>query len=375
MSDGSMIYISERAAPNVVLLERWAIGFGPTLHPRIGGKGIIVDPDTGMTSRAHSENPYAGRTGWVLRAMGPKAEAERGLRGPDAASRLRHWFVRLPDEHRVALYPPMRGPNSPGLPKGDPLRAPGSTFRQWVGDECITTLIKLASAGSPQVKPLLFAVKPSQRAMIPETRQVLTIYPIQDMQRVFQRYAKGCALRPPSGMSLKQAGVQALGFETMLKAKSAGAGIVYEAWRARSLQATPKQRLILNTAYHRLLLRRFLDNRPLTPKAHPRKPRSAVSAETERRANLIQAYRVFVFDRRGCPVGINVPLLEANNIRIKSVLDRKITHADFTRGQAKAKVWGAWLFTDVLNKRISECRPAEQIHGLAELLAVVDRFE
>lgn len=353
MPGGPIVFLAERAEPGVVLLKRWTIGFGPTAHPR-------VEPDVARARRG--ENPFAGRTGWTLHAMGPKAEAERGMKGTDAASRLRHWFVRLPREQRVALRP------AGFLPAGDPLRAPGTKFRQWVSDECIATLVRAAAAGDKDIAPLRFAVLPKQQLLLPETRTKIAIYPIAELQKVFAANGAGCRLEAPSGVTLEQA-AKALGFPDLRKPLSVGAGGLYEAWRSRAARATERQRLLLNVAYHRILLHRFLQRRRLTPPM-----RGEVGRELERRANLVQAYRVFVFDRRGCPVGINVPLLEANNLTLKTIVNRKVPHAGFTRSdQKRVRDFGAWLFTDVLNKAITECKPSG-LAGLAQLLAAVDEL-
>lgn len=360
MPGGPLIYLAERAEPNVVLLKRWTIGWGPTEHPRV---------ERDVRRSARSENPYAGRSGWTLYAMGPKAERERGLKGPDAASRLRHWFVRIPQEHRISLRP------VGFVPPGDPLRAPGNQFRQWVGDECIVSLIRAGAQGAGDVKPLRFAVMPKQSVLIPETRQRVDIYPIAELARVFAA-DNTCRLEAPHGVTLKAA-ANALGFADLRKPLSTAPENVYEAWRSRSARADPQQRLLLNVAYHRILLHRFLQRRRLTPKLIGSKRRKQISDSVERRAALTQAYRVFVFDRRGCPVGLNVPLLEANNLTVtgpKGLINRKVPHAGFTRSdQKRVREFGAWLFTDVLHKAITECKP-ESISGLAELLAVADQL-
>lgn len=356
LPDGLTLYIADRPEPNVVLLYRWYIPEGPTAYDRVGQR-------TGEFYRGYPlyTNPFGGKWGWTLNAMGKKAEAERELTGPSAADRLRHWFVQLPAEGRVALQPAhLVGP-------GDPLRAAGSVFRQWVADDCIAALVRAGAQGSPQVAPLLFAVQPRQTLRLGEGKTT-TVYPIQDLVRIMQEPSEDCALERP-GMTLSEAATL-LGFPDKYKPLSVGADGLYDAWRVRARVARGRAQLEVNAAYHRILLHRFLRQKRLTPRVPGR---GDLSRAIERRANLLQAYRVFVFDRRGCPVGLNVPLLEANHIGVKSILDKQVTHAGFTALSDRAKKFGGWLFTDVLDKAIVECKP-QGIQGLDALLAAAERI-
>lgn len=368
MPDGPMIYIAERAEPGVVNLRRWFIRQDVTKYKRVGSPTSVFTENQGESKHGPwRTNPFGGKYGWTLHAMGKSAWKERGLTGTDDAKRLLEPFKRIPPEQRVHLQPRgyLPGPEPDTGYPGDPLLSGSSKFRPWVSDECIAGLIR---AASPKLR---FSVRAKQRELLPGSggqRQYAEIFPIRYLQQAFQE-GHQCDLVIPQGVSLSQA-AKALGFADLRKVISIAPEKLYEAWRSRSERANDRQQRLLNLVYHRVLLHRFLRMRRLTPVIEGNRE---LSIEIERRARLMQAYRVFVFDRQGCPVAINTALLEANNLQVKTLMDKQIPHAEFTRYGPKARKFGAWVFTDVLRKRISECRSRE-VYGLEGLLAAAEEL-
>jgi len=411
MPGGPLVYIAKKPHPGFILLQRWTFNFGPTEHRDVVARDRARAPDPDARSdrsfplepepiveglgAPQVPNPYGGQSGWILRGAGKAAYKDHGLVGDDGAT-LRFWYVRVPNSDRITLFP-KQGLNTRkwGLPAGDPLRAAGRLAGRWVSDEYITTLVAYAARGlPPKVPPLNFAVLPTQgdrsaKEPGPDLAPPTAFSPIQALYELFSTGVKQ-ELQAPKGLSLLDAAT-ALGFggskpagmskeearrwrqKVLTSPLNSSPALLFEMWRRRSERATANQRLILNEAYHRILVAKFLKlgkrGKPrLTP---PTKGNKRLDAEIEARANLIQAYRVFVFDRNGCPVGLNQAFIETMGIRINTLRDRNVPYARYLRG-GLAKKWTAWLYAEVLNKSPQECTSGVVLSGLEELLVAVN---
>lgn len=385
--DGPLLYIADRPAPGGIILRRWTFREGPTLFSKVGAPirqahSSEIDPrslttdqqrrlpsaEPGVEKRPQfwRTNPFEGQSGWTLYAMGTKAWMERGLTGTDDAAALRYWYKRIPVEERIGLppnwfLPKTKGPNDKLV--RDPLSSPDERWRPWVSDRAITSLIRAASKGAPGIQPLKFAVPPEQDAR--SGGHAFKIQPMSILRNLFSE-GETVEVQRQQGLTLREAvkvlrGTDAA-YQSWINKKPE---LLYEAWRSQVMSATPAQQQILNLAYHRILLWRFLQKRRLTPNSYP--------PELERHAQLIQAYRVFVFNRMGCPVGLNTRLLKLNGVDVSSLQNRNIPYASYLRfSDAKAHKWGEWLYSRVLNKASVECRAYQapiEIDGLSELLA------
>jgi hypothetical protein len=405
---GPPIYIATRAQPGYVVLQRFTINFGQTSQRDIVARARRERPHELLIEREEIDgfgafrvdNPYGGRSGWLLHGSGTAAYRDHGKVGDDAAT-LRHWYKRLPITERVSFFP-HEDKRSWGVPSGDPLLSPSkSRADRWVSDECITMLIRSATSGFAGGRgKLRFAVLPRQvergAADVfksergggdrPILAPATAISPIEVLRNIFD-VAKGkkqCRLTVPKGLSLLQA-ANILGWSAppgatakesrrvLNKPLDVGAETLYEHWRVGMRAASSDHhRLLLNMAYHRALAHRFLTGKKSRPRLTPRTSGDArLDAEIERRANLVQAYRVFIFDR-GCPVGINLPFVEANGFKIKDLLERRVPYASFTKGSRAAR-WTFWLYDFVLQKGVQQCKPGA-MPGLADLLAQVDQL-
>ncbi len=356
--DGPMIYIADRAEPGVISLRRWYIPEGPTKHDRVGVPITTYSEDSAPRYGPWRQNPFGGKWGWAVYSIPEKEWKNRGLKGKDDKARIRPYLELVPKSQKVQLKP------IGTLPQGDPLLSHTRWYRPWVSDECIAELIRDASVD------LLFSVPPDQRVVVDyeaTPRLYTKIFPIREISNVF-RANYSCEMEPPKGMSLREA-ANTLGFEDQFGAINTAPENLYRAWKRRSRAASDKRQRLLNAAYHRTLLHRFLRMDRLTPVIE----NEALDAEIERRAQLIQAYRAFVFNRIGCPVGLNETLLKANNLMVKKLVDRNVHNAGFIRYGKKAGKFGNWLFRRVLLKTPGECQPSG-IAGLDGLLAAVDEL-
>ena len=387
----------------VVLLIRKQIGFGQTMQRKMRRQAVeyqrsmMLDPSvqhggsqSGGATISPFDNPYGGQVGWELYATGQStralpdgsrmpsgAEAGReDISGVDGARRIRFWFSQLPENKRTHF--------DPGLRKGDPMRSSRS-WRPWVNQDCIGRLIREASAGiRGRVDPVIFAIRTSQKMVNPDTGIPETIYPLRElegdwmippgkcMDRVYRGITLEAAVRRLTG-TRKASGYYCndyyddgvcLGSDTPFRTVIASSPEkIYELWRDAYAAVPDQYKAEVNAAYHRILLWRFLNRRKLTP------GKGRGNAAIERNANLIQAYRAFVFNSNGCPVAINTNLLRVNGVKLGPIRKKKVPWAQFSTSGDRERRFGEWLFK-ILNKDPASCKT--RIDGLSELLAAVD---
>jgi hypothetical protein len=351
------VSISGEPAPGTVLLVRWSIPEGRTVHPRLPrlydrltptqreayAQRIKSDPSLVELARER-QSIFAGQDGWVLRATSDAVEAREGgmVGGRSSAKRLLVAWKQVAASGKVWLWP--------DLPKSDPYRAPKLVHTPWVRDDCILQLMRFGA-----VNGLRFAVMPIQRYVDRESGWVGDQVPARELKNAVIRAASGdttCEVVPQrEGMSLAHA-ASVLGFDNLRQPLSASADRLYEAFVAARRGGSADA----HSAYHRVLMHRFLNRTSLTG------GRAPGGVEIERRANLLQAHRLFVFDTSGCPISVNGALVRDYGLMIARILDKHVTQP---RMMSAKDTWGQWLFTKVLGREPRSCAASEeQVDGI-----------
>lgn len=347
------ITVISGASPGVVLLLRYQIAQGRTVYNRMPRYQDVMTPEqihifrTQRRIRGDSDeeigiklsdrmNLFSGRDGWILRATGARAEG----RADTTAKRLLAAVQLIPQTKRTWL--------SPNLPKTDPYRTPqayGLNFLPWIEHDCVGTLIREGSKTG-----LRWGTYEQQRYFDQESHQELVIKPLPMLQRAAAS-PEGCEIVPPrSGLTLLEAG-RILGLLTRTSAIDMGSTALYNTYLVR-LKASPKSAADIHAAYHRVLMHRFLRRTRLSPTIDTDRNRSL---ELERRACLLQAHRLFVFDRFGCPVSLNDSLIRAYELDLRALQKRSVTQPRYVKDS-----WSVWLYNFVLRKTPDACAKARE---------------
>lgn len=301
--------------------------------------------------------------GWRMRALSPESEISLVGKNYGTQAKLSALFRRIDANQKTWL----EGPSYMG--KGDPFYFLSQkqhprhakdrfAFTPWLKPDCIGWLVVEGSKLG-----LKFAVR-----ALPEEAPVGWIQEARYLERDVLRYIQGeakCEVKPPREKSIRGASA-VLGIEK-LEALSASAMKLFEAYQAAL--GGNEDKTEVHEAYHRILLHRFLRRRTLVPIGSRT---SIIGAESERRANLLQAHRVFVFNSAGCPTRLNTRFLQANGIGIEELMLKKPTLIYMRNPQNVYVVneWTKWLFEDVLGKDPSECRAVFTRESLTGLVAL-----
>lgn|GEM_PF-3728968 len=280
--------------------------------------------------------------GWRMRVLSAKSEMEIEGKNFGTQAKLSALFKRIPSSEKAWLEA-----RSQWVSDGDPYhfqagaRGGGFAWTPWVKPECIGWLVtEGAKLG------IYFATPPLEKGVPP--RQC------DELRLDVQNYLKGtvsCSLKVVRKPGIRGA-AKVLGVGELQPLSISAMGL-FEAYQA-ALRSNPDKREV-HEAYHRVLLHRFLRRRTLVPLGSRS---SIVGKESERRANMLQARRVFVFNSEGCPTRLNKQLLEENGIGIEELLLKKPTlvYVRNTQGQYLVHEWTKWLFEEVLGKKPESCR-------------------
>ena len=292
--------------------------------------------------------------GWRVRALSNEMEEKIAGESYNTAHILSSLVRRIPTSQRAWLQSNMMAP-------GDPyswLRTESGRkgiWTLWIRPECLGWLVtEGAKLG------IFFGAPPSNNPNFPSQAQELKL----DVQKYISGEFR-CATRVARGLGVRSA-AKILGADP-LEPLSMSAMKLFIAYQ--TALRTSDDRSAVHEAYHRLLLARFLRRRSLVPQGTRA---SHVGSEAERRANLLQAHRVFVFNRSGCPVKLNKNFLDANGIEIGSLLTKNpmLVYMRNTQNQYIVDKWTRWLFEEVLRRDPVECRTvltSESIDGLLAL--------
>lgn len=372
------IFESDTPHPGVVLLTPHEINPGPTKRNASGvrgeqGRNTVAGGDDGPSDlfgfgaptdkerlkllqqewekklreseRTQSRSSVAQRgggpvEGWRLRALSPQNEIRISGQDHNTQSVTTSLWKRIPPGTQKAWL-------EPNLPKGDPYRSPDSaTYQAWVRETCIPWLVV---EGSKQ--GLKFAAN---------TKGTHEWRPALRLISLVGGYVRNPSSFDCKTVQLREKGVRlssrVLGFNE-LQALSAGAEELYQAYIETLRRSSDKAEV--HDAYHRILLHRFLRRRPLTPRG------VGPDRAAERRANMLQARRLFVFNSYGCPVSINKTTLEQNGIKVTSLGERDVT---LIRGRRSiVEQWTRWLYDFVLEVPTTDCMSASVVQGLEGL--------
>jgi hypothetical protein len=292
--------------------------------------------------------------GWRMRALSAEKERELFDQSSGAAATVAALFKRIPKDQKAWLQ-------SGDVPYEDPYRflqtkkGERGIYTPWVRSDCIGWLVAEAAKLG-----VYFSTKPPKKVTDPSEASQLKL----DVEN----YLSGKTQCAPK--VVREKGVRAsarvlkIGDLQPLSISALNLFLVYqEALR----EADDKNEV--HEAYHRILLHRFLRRRTLVPQASRT---SRIGEEAERRAQLLQAHRVFVFDQRGCPTRLNQRLLEANGIDINALGKKNplLIYERNLKNQYIVNEWTKWLFEDVLRKDPVECRSiftSESFTGLSAL--------
>lgn len=292
--------------------------------------------------------------GWRVRALSPKKEMEIAGENLGTAAKLSSLVRRIPRDQRAWLQSGM-------MAHGDPynwLRTSQEervVWTLWIRPDCIGWL---AEAGRDL--GIYFGAPPSPNPNFPSQAEQLRL----DIQKYISGEMK-CSPKTKRGLGIRSA-ASVLGVG-QLEPLSASALKLFQMYQ--DALRTSEDKELVHEAYHRILLTRFLRRRSLVPQA---RRGSFIGEEAERRANLLQAHRMFVFNRNGCPVKLNKSFLEANGIDLKSLLNKNpfLLHKKNISNQYTVNEWTKWLFEEVLKKELVECRTvltSESVDGLLEM--------
>lgn len=301
--------------------------------------------------------------GWRLRALSPNSEIAIGGKNYGTQEKLSSLFRRIGQDQRTWL----EGPEYMG--RGDPYffvshkQHPRHSkdrfaFTPWVKSECIGWIIVEGSKLG-----LKFAVRALPEGVPPE-KIAEARYLVQDVLD----YRDGkfrCEVKPPREKSVRDAS-ETLGIGG-LEALSMSALKLFENYQSALRDSADKQDV--HEAYHRILLHRFLRRRTLVPVGSRT---SKIGEMAERRANLLQAHRVFVFDGNGCPTRLNTRFLQANGIDVYKLMLKRptLTFMRNPRNEYLVNEWTKWLFEDVLGKDQADCRAIYSSESLTGLMAL-----
>jgi hypothetical protein len=293
--------------------------------------------------------------GWMLRALKPENEAKISTEDHSTLTKVSSLFARIDRDRKTWLepdLPPIGGKADSRLsPVGNAIGK--KIWVPWVWEDCIPWLVfegtklglRFAAGG---------AATRRETSGLPTSQYLINL--LQSAIANPSNYE--CKIEAPRGVGIRSA-AQAMGVQD-IQAISMPAMELYRSF-ALSLKSSADKRKVFE-AYHRILLHRFLRRRRLTPPARVTRASDPVSDAIERRANLLQAHRLFVFNEKGCPVSVNAETLHMNGLDPSALGKRRVSNPE-----APVVEWTMWLYSDVLEKPVSEC--LTKIRGLESLAA------
>lgn len=279
--------------------------------------------------------------GWRMRALSAEKEIELTGQSEGTQAKLSALFKRIPRDQKTWLQ-------SAHIPYGDPYAwlvtsEKSAVWTPWVKPECVAWLVaEGAKIG------LYFAARayPGSDPSLPNDARML--------QFDVQKHLTGdtsCSPNPVRKKSVRDSD-EVLSLRP-LESMSMSPGNLFQKYQ-EALRSTG-DKAEAHEAYHRILLHRFLRRRLLVP---TEKRSSVIGKDAERRANMLQAHRVFVFNRDGCPTRFNLNFLRANGIGLKELGARNPTqvYSRNLQNQYIVNEWTNWLYVTVLGKDPRSCR-------------------
>ena len=235
------------------------------------------------------------------------------------AKRISRVFSRIPRYSKIWLSPRIEN-------KNDPLRTPSAYvvyglttgFIPFIKDDCLVPLLRGGAAIG-----LEFEVSDA-----PNKDGVLPIQELLSVASDFNPEEPACSLMAERGFSFEKA-ASVLKFQNRLEAIAAGPANLYNAYLN---VVTSDDRA--HEAYHRILFEKFLRQKRLAPKAM----NSRLDKEMNRRANMLQVHRLFVFTPEGDPIALNRSLLDEYGLSINRV----------NKLRAQSNGWIRWVIEDIL---------------------------
>lgn len=333
-----------------------------------------------------------GVEGWRASILGPQLERKIYGQSSDTLGKWESLYQRLvpytlsavgrgapqavhESSSRVWLTRESSGGGA--LPSSDPFWTPARTrFQPWFTEACAPwiviegTRLGLRFAVQQYDREHPEAVPPSRYDLTPAQRlaRVVESY-VRDPQRFRDLFGK-CNVGPDRERGLT-ASTKVLDLGARTEAISVSAETLYNHYRWALKNSTDKD--AVHRAYHRILLHRFLRRRPLTPGGPYI---GGVREAAERRAKLLQAHRVLVFNSQGCPVAWNEVELAANGID-KETLRKVYGNATLLFGRSVPAdlsagvvgVWTKWLYEQVLEMDMRSCARSVAFAAGVEALA------
>lgn len=269
------------------------------------------------------KNTFAGQIGWVIRARNNDGDFAMGIQS--SAQRISRVFSRVQPSGRVWLSPRIED-------RSDPLRTPSSYVRYglkvggfipFIKDSCLMPLLRGGAALGLQFE----VMDVQDESKLPPIKEIFKI------ASKFNPEEPSCTLATERGFTFAIA-ASILKFQNLTEAIAAGPANLYNAYLG---VITTDDRA--HEAYHRILFEKFLRRKRLAPRAM----NSTLDKELNRRANLLQAHRLFVFLPDGSPIALNRSLLEKYEL---SLARANKLRADPT--------WGRWLFQEILGLNYDE---------------------
>lgn len=288
--------------------------------------------------------------GWRMRVLSPEKEIAIYNESYNTKPMLDVLFKRIPSDQKAWLQSGL-------LLRGDPYGFMRTSSRQedmiwtpWVNPGCTGWLVvQGAKIG------LYFAARTTPHSV-----------EAKELQKDVEDYLSGTircetkAARKP-GLMLSS---EVLGIEKNM-AVTVSPKVLFEKYQEALRSSTDREQV--HEAYHRILLHRFFQRRLLVPTA-----KTQVGRDIERRANALQARRVFAFDSKGCPTRLNKRFLEQNgiNMEILAAKNPTLLYKRNPKDIYTVEEWTKWLYEDVLGKDPVECRKiltSESVDGLRAL--------
>lgn len=302
---------------------------------------------------------YAGVRGYRASVMGPQVEGRVGgdQRTQAKFSSLYHRLVEATYAHTGSRTWLNYWSNAHGsMSKSDPLHSVGhDRFQAWLNESCVPWLVVNGTKLG-----LKFAVPPFDRSDLERTPSRFEESPATTLAKLVASYVRDpqnfvsvfgeCSISP-----VREQGIRSSGYVLDLKKTegiSVNAETLYNHYRWSLKHSADKA--AVHAAYHRILLHRFLRRRALVPKTGPL---DAVGNAAERRARLLQAHRVLVFNSEGCPVSFNQQALEANGIKADLLGNATLVFKDRVDLDI-VNDWTRWLYGDVLQLPLESCARA-----------------
>jgi hypothetical protein len=269
------------------------------------------------------KNTLAGQIGWVIRARNNDGDFAMGIQS--SAQRISRVFSRVQPSGKVWLSPRIEN-------KRDPLRTPASYVRYglkvggfipFIKDDCLMPLLRGGAALGLQFEVM-------------DVQDESKLPPINEIFKIASKFdpeEPSCTLAAERGFTFAIA-ASILKFQSLTEAIAAGPANLYNAYLG---VITTDDRA--HEAYHRILFEKFLRRKRLAPRAM----NSTLDKELNRRANLLQAHRLFVFLPDGTPIALNRSLLEK--------YDLSLARANKLRADP---TWGRWLIQEIFGLNYDE---------------------